>query len=340
MGTENDHLRMDGPYERFHLARPPYISDDHWKCVEDEADRLWRALNANDHGQALGYLKCLVESIARIVHEIDGAPVGPNEAFDSVVKKAHNLLTGQPGHQLANQSSFGQIATQASKIARNLADIRNQYGSGHGRSKPPEIVDEMLELALDGGLLWARWALRRVGYFAKGRPGPLIADLVGLNQGIFHAGTLKERLLAANLPDAEPHHKRSIGIAVGQRVMRETFVVRQDGLDPCLHSDDLNTWPRDYRVGLAYGVWFDPDENVTLTPNSLQWALQVLEPVEDCADELTEWVERIIAAVPSHSFTMDWLDAYNFLQHHSQLRPAEERPALAKLAGHIDPVPF
>lgn len=135
-------------------------------------------------------------------------------------------------------------------------------------------------MALDGGLLWARWALRRLGYFSEGRPTPLINDLVVTSQ-IFYAGTLQRRLLAANLPTAEPRHQRSIGIAVGQRVMQGTFEVRRDGLEPCLASDDLNTWPRDYRLGLAYGLSFDTAGALTLTTRSAEEALQVLEPVPD-----------------------------------------------------------
>src|SRR5436305_8261269 len=33
---------MTDPYSRFEIARPDYLGDDHWACVEREADRLWR----------------------------------------------------------------------------------------------------------------------------------------------------------------------------------------------------------------------------------------------------------------------------------------------------------
>ena len=47
-------------------------------------------------------------------------------------------------------------------------------------------------------------------------------------------------------------------------------MVRRDGLQSCLASDDQNTWPRDYRLGLAYGLWFDPAGGLTLTVHSLE----------------------------------------------------------------------
>lgn len=257
------------------------------------------------------------------------------------MNRAHTLLAGQPGHELANDSPFSGLASQASKIARNLGVIRNQYGAGHGRARTPSFADEMLALALDGGLLWARWALRRVGYFTKGRPSALINDLI-VESRPFYSGSLRERLLAANLPQLEPRHRRSIGVAVGQRVMRESFVVRRDGLDPCLQSSDLVAWPREYRLGLAFGLWFDPDDRLTLTPKSVRDALDVLDPVPDAAADLAEMVDRIVAVRPPGGLTGDWRDDYGtaqFVTTRGSLRPVEERPVLLKLTENINPPP-
>ncbi|SEP53357.1 Abortive infection C-terminus [Amycolatopsis saalfeldensis] len=332
---------MTDPYSRFEIARPDYLGDDHWACVEREADRLWRSLAADDGSQALSDIKCLVESISRVVLEIDGTPAAPNTGFETIVAQAHTLLTGQPGHQLANQSPFGQVATQASKIAKNLGNIRNEFGGGHGRARTPDLRDEMVALALDGGLLWTRWALRRLGYFSEGRPTSLINDLVVTPQ-TFYSGTLERRLLAANLSGLEPRHQRSIGVAVGQRVMRGTFVVRRDGLEPCLASDDLNTWPRDYRLGLAYGLWFDPAGVLTLTAHSVEEALRVLEPVPDSADDLTEWVTRIGQLRLPGDLDDDYaasMAAEQLVRRWMTFRPAEEHPALTALADNVKPEP-
>lgn len=105
-------------YSRFDIERPKHLDEDHWACVELEAVRLARSLDAGDGAQALSDLKCLVESIARIVLDLDGAPADPHAAFDALITRAHTLLAGQPGHELANASPFGVVATQASKIAR------------------------------------------------------------------------------------------------------------------------------------------------------------------------------------------------------------------------------
>lgn len=199
----------------------------------------------------------------------------------------------------------------------------------------------MITLALDGGLLWARWALRRLGYFSEGRPNSLIADLVEAPQ-TFYSGTLSRRLMAANLSELEERYQRSIGIAVGQRVMRGTFVVRWDGLDPCLASDNLCEWPRGYRIGLAYGLWFDPDGYLTLRPQSLLDALDVLGPVPDCSDDLAEWVRRIVAARPVDGLSEDWIESSQLeeiVRNRIRIRPSEEAAALRDLADNIVPPP-
>ncbi|OMQ28577.1 hypothetical protein BK799_29650 [Rhodococcus sp. D-1] len=319
------------------------MPQEYWASVEGEIERLSRALDADDGAQAIADLKCLVECIAKIVLELDGNPAASNAVFDGTVKQAHGLLSGQPGDQLANTSAFGQMATQASRIAQNLGRIRNEYGGGHGRARVPNLDDEMVELSLDGGLLWARWALRRIGYFAIGRPGPLIEALVGNSPSVFYSGLLKERLLSADLPNLEPRYQRSIGMAVGQRVMRETFVVRVDGLDPVLASDSLSTWPRDYRIGLAHGLWFDPDGHLTLTPASVQEALSVLEPVPDCADDLAGWVDQIETLRPPGELSGDFgpdYQAQQFVLGRITARPSAERSALKRLAANIYTAPF
>jgi hypothetical protein len=333
--TETDDI------DHVRLARPPHIPDHHWLAVDTEVQRLRRSLGAQDGSQALSDIKCVVEGIARVVLEIGGAPAAPSEAFQTVVGRAHTQLKDQPGHELANESVFGDLATQASKIARQLAAIRNEFGGGHGRARIPKLSDEMVVLALDGGLLWSRWALRRLGYFSEGRPAALIDALVGSPQ-TFRSGDLRRRLLSARLPDLESRYQRSIGIAVGQRAARQTFVVHRDGVEPCLESDDLVTWPRDYRIGVAYGLWFDPDGRLTLTPESAREALIVLDPVADCAADLDDWVARIASARSGSTPAWDpkTYEIGQFIRGWVESRPVEERGALIALADLINPYPF
>jgi hypothetical protein len=330
-------------YERFQVNRPQYLGDEHWLSIEAELGRLHRALEADDDSQAIGDVKCLVESVARVTLDIAGKPADPKASFDSTVSRAHDLLARQPGHELAYESEYGKLATQASKMARNLGNVRNDFGGGHGRARQPRIRDEMVDLALDGGLIWARWALRRLGLFSEGRPDALIRDLVE-ERATFRAGVIRRRLEAANLPDLEPRHQRALGVAVGQRAMSGTFVVREGGVTACLESDDTEAlWTPDYRIGLAHGLLFDPDERPTVRDQSLRDSLMALDPIPDCSVDLEELVDRIVTSTEEGQIAADVpasSELKSFVLSRIRVRPAGEHAPLRRLAEHVQPPPF
>ena len=330
-------------YQRFAVERPPYLGDEYWTSIDAEVARLDRSLASGDLVQAIGGVKCLVEAVAKVALDINGTPADPSASFDATVNKAHTLLAQQPGHELAHESEFGRMATQASKIARNLGNIRNEFGGGHGRARQPRVKDEMVDMALDGGLLWVRWALRRLGLFSEGRPEALIRDLVE-DGAVFRAGMLRRRLEAANLPTLEPRHQRALGVAVGQRAMRGTFVVREGGVIACLESDDTESlWTPDYRIGLAQGLLFDPDEQPTVGDQSLRDALMALDPLPDCSKDLGELVERIVTNTEEGTIAADVPASYQlekFINSRAEVRPEPEHAALKRLAEHVQPLPF
>lgn len=334
---------MTERYQRFQLRRPQYLSEEHWSSIDAEISRLDRSLASGDLVQTIGDVKCLVEAVAKVTLDINGTPADPAASFDTTVNKAHTLLAHQPGHELARESEFGKMATQASKIARNLGNIRNEFGGGHGRARQPRVKDEMVDMALDGALLWVRWALRRLGLFSEGRPDSLIRDLVE-DAAVFRAGMLRRRLEAANMPTLEAHHKRALGVAVGQRAMRGTFVVHEGGVSACLESDDTeNLWTPDYRIGLTQGLLFDPDEQPTVRDQSLRDALMALDPLPDCSKDLDEVVERIVTSTEEGTIAADVPASYElerFINSRIGVRPEPEHAALKRLAGHVQPLPF
>lgn len=330
----------DDVYTRFRLPQPQHIGEAHRSSIELELDRLTRALDAGDEGQAIGYLKCAVEALAKVVLDLDGSPADSNANFDSLAKGAHDLLAGQVGHELAPGTPFGNMASSARKIVVSMSNIRNAYGSGHGRARQPEIASEMLPLALDGTMLWLRWALRRIDYFALGRPETLIRDLIGDPDGVavFYSGDLAGRLIDANLPTADPRHVRAIGVAVGQRAARETFNVRIDGIDAPIADPDVERWPPAYRLGVARGLLFGPDERPTLTAYNLLQSLQVCAPLTESATEVSELLDRVIRSslpgpMPGDPRTVADLLAY--VDQHQQVRPADEQPRWTALGRHL-----
>lgn len=284
-------------YARFEVVRPPLLADEYWESVDSELLRLERSLVAGDDVQVLGDVKCLVEAAAKVVLDINGTPADSSEGFQQVVSYAHELLRGQRGDELAHQSAYAKLALQASKMAGNLAEIRNALGGGHGRSRKPYVRAEEVDLALDGALTWVRWVLRRVALFAEGRPDQLIRDLVGSDTAHsqnFTKGLLARRLESASLQELDPKWQRALGVAVGQRSASGTFVVARDGFEPALDSADLAEWPGPYRLGLAQGCLFDRFEQPTIRPSTIVAAMGAVAPVEeDAVPELDHLVTRI-----------------------------------------------
>lgn len=321
------------------LKRPRHLPDEHWNAISSEHQRVIDALNVDDASALLGSLKSLVESVARVVLDIAGEPAESNASFESTLNRAHDLIVGQRSLDLADNRPFALMASQAKKMAANLGNVRNEFGTGHGRARVPIIKDEMVSLSASGTYIWVEWAIRRLDPFTAGRPGPLIDDL---RHATFTRGSLAERLESASLSTLEPHHQRALGVAVGQRVMSGTFVVQWDGLDPAMDSSELEPWTKDYRVGLATGLLEDADGRTTITPPALEMALHVLRPVDDW----TEWLEEFRAGLESASrqhLPQDWSELVRLEQivnEHANQRSGEESGLLYKIAEKFKELMF
>ncbi|TNC51411.1 abortive infection family protein [Mumia zhuanghuii] len=326
-------------YSRFDVTRPPLLAQEYWASIESELLRLERSLTAGDDIQVIGDAKCLVEATAKVAWDINGTPADSNASFPTVVTRAHELLRNQPGQELAHQSTYAALALQASRMAGNLAEIRNAIGGGHGRARKPYVRAEEVDLALDGALTWVRWALRRLDLFAEGRPDQLIRDLVGSDtepQKIFTQGLLARRLVSANLPQLEPKWQRSLGVAVGQRSASGTFVVSDDGLSPAVESQDLAVWPTQYRLGLAQGCLFDRDEQPTIWPATLVAAVKVLAPVTNGEIALDELVDRVVAHyVPVNTGPGQLADMVREVEQAAAQAAGPMQPPLRKLEAHL-----
>lgn len=278
---------------RFEVIRPEYLADEYWESIEIEVIRLGRSLDAGDQSDALGNLKCLAEAVAKVALDIAGKPAASNASVTTVISAAHEVLRTQPGNELTFETPYANIATNASKMAAQLAEIRNAYGGGHGKARQPRVRNEMVDLTIDGTLTWVRWAVRRLGLFAKGQPTELIRDLIIEHQS-FYKGDLTERLRATGLPRLEERHQRSIGIAVGQRSAQHTFNVYIEGVQPAQTSADLELWTPLFRLGVAQGLLQGPDEVPTATLTNLVRAVAVLLPVEGHVEEVSEIVDQAL----------------------------------------------
>jgi hypothetical protein len=100
-----------------------------------------------------------------------------NADFAEVVNRAHVALDRQAGKGITRASDIRAIAQNAKEIVLSVKDLRNDFGTGHGRAEVKSIADEMVTLVVGGALLWVRWALTRLEHLILGAPDSLIAEL-------------------------------------------------------------------------------------------------------------------------------------------------------------------
>ncbi|MEU7923196.1 MULTISPECIES: abortive infection family protein [Micromonospora] len=290
------------------LPRPEALGHAAWAAIQDPFQRLRSAVATNDRPLVVGSAKDLVEATARVVLDARGRPAGSGEEFDKVLGDAHREIEYKVGPGVAANAVVRQAANSARKLAGMLRELRNTYGTGHGRSVLPILEDEILETAVDAALLWTRWALRRLQLVLLGSLQPLIADL---STSSFSIGSLATRLAAVGLPQLEHADQRQLGVAVGQRASRNTFTVRIDGVEACALSQDAVAWPLGYREGVVEGLFLDQFGQLHLDEQARapRLAAEILSPHPERTRILDELAERIYRSAWSHEVRLMWRQA-------------------------------
>ncbi len=290
---------------RLELQKPEALDQAAWAAVVDQLNRLQRAVDVDDRPAVVGAAKELVECTARVVLASRGQTAGDTEAYDRVLGDAHRLLEHQPGPDLTMNASVRAIANGVKKLAMHLRGLRNEVGTGHGRTAVPQIEDEVIEVCVDAAMIWARWALRRLQQLLVGSPAAILTEL---RESTFPTGKLTSRLQAANLPGLDPVDQRMIGVAVGQRASEGTFNVRIEGVEACARDHNEAAWPAAYREGLVEGLFLNRAGQVQIDDDILapRLAVEVIAAQTDAASVLRQLDAKLAHASWSPRFSLGW----------------------------------
>lgn len=283
----------------FAVDRPAGLEDVIWGAVQAHLDRLERARRDNDLELMIGSSKELVETITKIVLESVGEVVASNTELSGLLTKAHRALDRLPSHGAAAEPPLRTIAQGAKTIITQLPELRNRLGTGHGRVIRPEVDDEDALLCIDATMLWSRWALRRLAQLLAGLPQTLVATLHG--SGVFFKGDL-ESWLSSNLLQLEPADQRLVGVAIGQRAMRETFNVMYEGVEACAQTPDLAVWPAPYRAGLTEGLFLTRDGYVDVNEWGARASARIIAAHPGAAEVLHDLYTKITQASFAYRF--------------------------------------
>jgi len=187
-----------------------------------------------------------------------------------------------------------------------LPELRNRYGTGHGRPVPSIEAPELAHLCVDTTFVWIRWAVGRLGHLLTSQPAGLARELNG--PGIFRRGQLAARLRAMDLPGLDEADQHLLGVAVARRAMgitSKTFTVAEDGVEGCANDRGLDTWPAAYRSGLVEGLFLDRAGFVDVDMWAIRNAARVVAPHPAAADVLRGLAGLISQATWSARFAAD-----------------------------------
>lgn len=322
------------------LIRPDGLEEATWTAIQDHVDRLKRARRDNDLGQMVGSAKDLVETVAKIVLDAQGETVASDTKLPQVLTRAHEVLGRRPGRGPAADPPVRDLAQGAKTIVAQLPDLRNRFGTGHGRILTPEVDEEIAFLCLDAAVLWSNWALRRLGHLLAGRPLSLIRALAS---DIFYSGTLRDRLQELDLPNLDPVDQRLVGLAVAHRAMTGTYVVAGDGVDACAAQPELTSWPAGYRAGLVEGLFLSREGYVDANGYGASTAAQIINPHPTAAEFLRELAAKINEASWSYKFANDPTErdkVVQAMQSNRVVLPDEPaRQAWDQIIGRFQPEP-
>lgn len=305
-----------------YLQRPDGLEDAAWTAINDPLQRLNRALAENDLPLVVGTSKDLAEAVARVVLAARGETVASNEDFQKLVTRAQVALERQPGQGLAADEAIRLTAQSALKAIKGLSELRNRFGSGHGRALAPEVAEEVVLVSVDLAMMWCRWALRRLRHVIFGRPQVLIT---ALSTGqTFYRGALTARLEAARLPELLEPDQSALAHAVAHRAMTGTFVVAEDGVERCAESNDWVAWPNAYRAGLVAALLINSEGRIDTNPWAVRQIGLLLSNIDDPQKLLDD-----LAAISQQAFLSPRLAASEAARAEVWTAMIAEQPRMA-----------
>lgn len=157
--TDDGHLQPLGRFDLETGGRP---------ALEEQINRLRHS--KEDPGALLGTAKDTIESACKLVLEDNHRYTGANASFSAVLAQTFEVLdmkaggvdTEQPGGK-----SLRTIYSSSQKIAGEINSLRNDQGSGHGRTLPTGVSVEAARYVVKQAILLTELILathdRRMG---------------------------------------------------------------------------------------------------------------------------------------------------------------------------------
>lgn len=108
----------------------------------------------SDPEQAIGSTKELLESVVKTVLVAYGETITDKERFPTLLKRAQKRLNLDPSDLDVNvkgRDTVRKVLNSIGQVADGINELRNAYGSGHGRTRRSGITPRHARLAVNAG---------------------------------------------------------------------------------------------------------------------------------------------------------------------------------------------
>lgn len=115
-----------------------------------------------DPGQALGSAKELVESVAKLVLIAYGEDPDAHDSVPKLAKAAVRCLqldVDSIPDAVKGAQTMKQVLANLAQIAVGMAELRNLYGTGHGRHRPSSLQPRHGQLGVNAAVAWCAFVL-------------------------------------------------------------------------------------------------------------------------------------------------------------------------------------
>jgi len=139
--------------------------------VDEHVNRIRDSL-VKDPALAIGSTKELLESVFKSVLHIDGTTIGQDD-MPKLWKKVQIALVLDPSQvdsTAPGADSFRRLLGSMTQIVVSITELRNLYGTGHGKSKATKLDMESAQLVVAAGTVLASYIMRRHNQIKSGAP--------------------------------------------------------------------------------------------------------------------------------------------------------------------------
>jgi len=152
--TEDGHLQPFGNVDLDTGGRP---------ALEEQVDRLRRS--TTDAALLIGTAKDLLESVSKFVLEELGMPVGNKMSYDQLwhlARERLGVLPQQVDPNVPGGDAIRAIHQSTWNIADQVNKLRNLQGTGHGRTLPSGVSEDLAMLVVREAATVADYMLARL----------------------------------------------------------------------------------------------------------------------------------------------------------------------------------